>query len=99
MHIACVQSNVVFDDPATNGASAIVRIRKLAREGIDLIVFPECFLTGYCVDNKEEAKRISIPLSHSVIQQITSACARSYPFIASWDTRGSMAKRYTMALA
>ena len=61
MRIACVQKGVAFNDPATNLASALVQIDALAAQGAELIVFPEAFLTGYCVSSLEEAKSIAIP--------------------------------------
>jgi len=76
MRVACVQSNVVFNDPAANAASAVARLGLLAADGVDLVIFPECFLTGYCVDSFEEAKRIAIPSSHPAIKSIADACGR-----------------------
>jgi predicted amidohydrolase len=58
--IACVQSNVVFGDPAANAASAVIHLERLAEEGVDLAVFPEAFLTGYCVDSAEAALGIAL---------------------------------------
>jgi len=51
-------------------------LRSLADDGVDLAVFPECYLTGYCVDSADEAKRIAIPLNHTSIQEWIEASVR-----------------------
>lgn len=76
MRIACVQSNVVYGEPNANAASAVARLEPLAKQGVDLAVFTECFLTGYCVETHEEAKRIAIPGDHASLRLIAEACAR-----------------------
>jgi 5-aminopentanamidase len=60
LKIACVQSNVVFGDPAANAAAAVIYLERLAGEGVDLAIFPEAFLTGYCVDSPEAAAQIAL---------------------------------------
>src|SRR5689334_6923830 len=60
MKIACVQSGVVFNDPGANAKVAVEKLEELAGRGIDLAVFPEAFLTGYCVDSFSDAQRIAI---------------------------------------
>lgn len=77
MRVACVQSNVVYNNPVANAESAVARIKWLAHEGADLIVFPECFLTGYCVETAEEAHRIAIPINHKAIRSVVEACKNS----------------------
>lgn len=76
MRVACVQSNVVYNDPASNAASAVARLGLLAAEGVDLVIFPECFLTGYCVDSLSDALQIAIPLDHPSLKSIVDACVR-----------------------
>lgn len=68
MRIACVQSNVVFADPVANAANAIAHLEQVDAQGVEFVVFPEAYLTGYCVDSAEEAARIAIappPLARS----------------------------------
>lgn len=60
MRMACVQTDVVFNDPAANLAVAEGHLRELAAQGVKLVVFPEAFLTGYCARSEEEAKQIAI---------------------------------------
>jgi predicted amidohydrolase len=70
MRIACVQSDVVFNDPAANLANAVRLIDQLAGEGVEMAVFPEAFLTGYCVECQSDAELISIPADHPVVLEL-----------------------------
>jgi len=74
MRIACVQSNVEFGDPSANAAKAIARLRELKSEGVDLAVFPEAYLTGYCVDSSEAACSIAIPSDADPLDRLRAAC-------------------------
>ncbi len=60
MKIACVQENVAFADHATNTDVVVRYLRDLKARGVDLVLFPEAFLTGYCVDSADVALGISI---------------------------------------
>lgn len=60
MRIACVQSDVVFGDPEANLRHAIATLERLSSDSVDLAIFPEAFLTGYCVESRAEADRIAI---------------------------------------
>jgi predicted amidohydrolase len=74
MRLACVQSNVVFGDPISNAERAIERLRSLKVEGVDLAVFPEAYLTGYCVSTTEEACGIAIAPGSEALQKLQAAC-------------------------
>ncbi|HEY3780209.1 MAG TPA: carbon-nitrogen hydrolase family protein [Fimbriimonadaceae bacterium] len=76
MHLACVQTDVVFGDPLANAANAIKHLEKLRKQGADLVVFPEAYLTGYCVDCAADAHGIAIPRDHEAITQIAEAANR-----------------------
>jgi 5-aminopentanamidase len=76
MHLACVQCDVVFGDPLANAKNAIDYLEKLHIEGVDLVVFPEAFLTGYCVDCMADARSIAIPRDHESVTQIAEAAER-----------------------
>lgn len=73
MRIACCQFNVVFGDPVANAARAVSALRDLKTQGVDLVVFPEAFLTGYCVRTSEDAERISIKVSCQSGLEVSSA--------------------------
>jgi len=76
MRLACVQSNVVFGNPAANADRAIGRLQALKADGVDLAVFPEAYLTGYCVDSAEGACGIAIPRDDEALLRLRKACDR-----------------------
>lgn len=78
MKIACVQSNVAFAEPATNALALVDRLRQLAGQGVELAIFPEAFLTGYCVESREDAERIAIPVEHDCFAIIADAVRETY---------------------
>jgi predicted amidohydrolase len=73
MRIACVQTNVAFNDPAENLRTALAHIETLAAERVDLIVFPEAYLTGYCVSSADEAADIAIPCTSAIFEELQDA--------------------------
>src|SRR4051812_34126880 len=77
MRIACVQSNVVFGDPIANAAKGAAKLKELKEQGVDLAVFPEAFLTGYCVECQADADALAIVAGedpHSALQVFKDAC-------------------------
>lgn len=77
MKIACVQANVVFGDPIANAQRAVREIGRLAEAGVEVAVFPEAFLTGYCVDSLEAATGIALHRSSAVFEELQQACDES----------------------
>jgi predicted amidohydrolase len=76
MRIACVQSNVQFADPAANAVNAVAKLESLAGQGVELAIFPEAYLTGYCVANEAEAERTAIERTDASLTAIQSAVDR-----------------------
>jgi predicted amidohydrolase len=77
MRIACVQTNVTFGNPDANASAAVDKLHFLKGEGVDLAVFPEAYLTGYCAGSQEEAESIALDLSgwsHPALSKILAAC-------------------------
>lgn len=71
MRVACCQLDVVFNDPSANATRVCSTLENLSDKEVQLAVFPECFLTGYCVSSAEEARIIAIPeTDHSAHRQI-----------------------------
>ena len=58
MTLAIVQTDVVHGDPEANLANVLAHRERLA--DADLVVFPECALTGYAAADAEEARRIAV---------------------------------------
>jgi predicted amidohydrolase len=74
MRVACVQSDVSFGETLVNAERAIERLVALKAEGVDLAVFPEAYLTGYCVSNLEAAREISIQSDSEALHVLQAAC-------------------------
>lgn len=55
MRIAGVQTDIHLGQVSVNSARMSSQAREAVRQGADLVVFPECALTGYCFHNREEA--------------------------------------------
>lgn len=71
--LACCQCDVAFGDPLANAAFAASKVKALAAQSVDLILFPEAFLTGYCFRTAEEASAHAIERSHEAIRQLQEA--------------------------
>ena len=72
--IACVQMDVAIGDVAANRQQIIERIREAAAHDAQLVIFPECALTGYCFDSLDEAAPFAEPLDGPSAQAIAAAC-------------------------
>jgi predicted amidohydrolase len=70
MRIACVQSNVVFANPTANADLAIEKLNLLKDQEVDLAIFPEAFLTGYCVASAAQAESIAISRTFEGLSKI-----------------------------
>lgn len=70
VRVACVQSNVVFGSPHANAVRIKERYQTLRSELVDVVIFPEAVLTGYCVSSHSAAREIAIPRNHEVICEL-----------------------------
>jgi predicted amidohydrolase len=70
MRIACVQKDVRLGAIDENVASLKAQLRQLAGEGVDLVVFPEAALTGYCVECHADAVAIALEIDSPPIATI-----------------------------
>lgn len=55
LRVAGVQMDCLFMDKAANERRMLDTLAELASEGVGLVVFPECSLTGYCFESLDEA--------------------------------------------
>jgi 5-aminopentanamidase len=55
MKLAAVQMNVEIFDKKRNLRVVLEKLVQAARAGASLVIFPECALTGYCFNTREEA--------------------------------------------
>ena len=73
LRLACCQFDVAFGDPGANAARAVETIHRLAGDGINFVVFPEAFLTGYCVGTQKGAEELAIEVTAHNGHEITQA--------------------------
>lgn len=77
MLIACVQTDIRFADIPGNVSTVIETLNRLGPDGVDLAVFPECMLSGYGFESREEAMRAALTENSPEIRQIIEASART----------------------
>ena len=76
MQISGIQTDVRLGDVAANLASMESLTAREVDQGSRLIIFPECFVTGYCFDSREEALKSAEPLNGQIVQTAAALCAR-----------------------
>jgi predicted amidohydrolase len=60
-----------------NRARCLASLEEAAAAGCDLVVFPECALTGYMLDSAEDALRCAEPVPGPSTEALARACART----------------------
>lgn len=75
--IACVQMDVAIGEVETNRQSIVEHITTAAGQGAQLVIFPECALTGYCFDSLEESAPFAEASDGPSSTAIAEACLKS----------------------
>ncbi|HWD39589.1 MAG TPA: carbon-nitrogen hydrolase family protein [Fimbriimonas sp.] len=71
MKVAAVQMDLFYGKTPANVSRITRHLNNLKTQGVDLAVFPEAALTGYCADSFEEGVEIAIPAENpEPIQQL-----------------------------
>ncbi len=70
--VACVQMDVIYGDRDANLTRISREICKLAEQGVELVVFPECCLAGYCIESEDQRHEISVELDSTEFAVIQS---------------------------
>ncbi len=91
MRLAVVQADVVYGDPNANVDRLERELAVLDSQHVDLAVFPEAFLTGYCANSREEALRIALPSAWDNRIEETSAPRAGADI---WDRIEGCVRRY-----
>lgn len=76
MRIAAVQMDVRLGDPQANLHVIQQKLDEASRGGADLTIFPECALTGYCFESREEALPYAEPILGPSCEQLAETCKR-----------------------
>lgn len=77
MLLACVQTDIQFASVAANLDTLIKTLDSLGQKQVDLAVFPECMLTGYAFDTRDEAEAVALCESAPELQRIADASQAS----------------------
>lgn len=74
VRVAAVQMDVELAQPQKNIARMLEFLRQAARMGAQLVVFPECALTGYCYESLDEARPYAEPIPGNHTRQLAALC-------------------------
>ena len=75
VRVAAVQLDPKLGEVASNLRSILARLREAAASGARLIVFPECALTGYAFESRDEALAHAEPIPGPSTREVAAACA------------------------
>lgn len=74
--VAAVQMTPKFAAVKENFEAVSYWADEAAERGAQLIVFPECALTGYCFESKQEAMGIAEPIDSPSVNELVLWCSR-----------------------
>lgn len=73
--VAAVQAPTSMGDAARNVDVLIEQVSRCAADGIDLVVFPECGLTGYVADSRQEAAELALQHDSEYLRAVADAAS------------------------
>ena len=74
--VAAVQMDVKIGDRAANRAAILEKLEAAAKQGAQLVVFPECALSGYVYESAAEALPATETVPGETSEAIAAACQR-----------------------
>jgi predicted amidohydrolase len=74
--IAAVQMDVQLGQSETNLAAMIAKLESAVAAGALLTIFPECSLSGYCFDSREEAIPYAETIPGPSCERLAGVCSR-----------------------
>ncbi|HXG93118.1 MAG TPA: carbon-nitrogen hydrolase family protein [Blastocatellia bacterium] len=96
--IACAQIDVEIGNITANRAKIIEQIKAAARRDAELVIFPECALTGYCFDSLEEAAPHAEAIDGPSSAAIAEACRETGAFVVAGFIEKEGAAYYNAAM-
>lgn len=75
MLLACVQTGIRFSDVPGNLQCVMDWIDRAGKSGADLVVMPECMLSGYAFGSRQDALPHAVPISDPLFEQIAEKTA------------------------
>lgn len=97
-NIACAQIDCVLGEPATNRNRIISSMRSAAEREAQLVIFPECALTGYAFNSLEEAIPFAEKLDGPSSQTIAEACRETKAYAIAGFIEADDDKFYNAAM-
>ena len=92
--ICGVQTNVRFADPAANLARLIQWLDAPELASADLVVFPECMISGYCFASRADALLSAQSIEGVAVQTVSQWCKAHGKYVAfgmlETDSRGHL---------
>ena len=90
IRMAGVQMDPTIRDKGANLKRIVEYIHTVSAEGADLVVFPECALTGYCFIDLDEARLEAEPIPGPSTEIIERACreAEVHPVVGMLEEEG-----------
>lgn len=76
MRVGLVQSAPVAGDVAANLDGCLSYLTQAGDAGCDLVVFPECALSGYMFEDREQARSAAVPVPGDVVSRLLAQCRR-----------------------
>ncbi len=73
MLLACVQSDVVFADVQANLQHTLTWLEQAGSRGADLVVLPECMLSGYAYESRDQAMPHALSIDDEVFSILSEA--------------------------
>jgi len=80
--VAGIQTNVIFADCQANLTRMLSWLKDERLEGVDLVVFPECMLSGYCFNSLEEAIPHSQKIPGPATRVMEEYCQTANQYVA-----------------
>jgi predicted amidohydrolase len=75
MKVATVQMDVFYGKVPANMSRVTRHLNTLKSQGVDLAVFPEAALTGYCADSQEEALKLALDYDNPTqLEELKKLC-------------------------
>ncbi len=87
--VAGVQMDCTLGDIAGNRSAVVAKLHQAADRGAKLVVFPECVLTGYGFESREDTRKVAEPLPGPSTDAVASACAK----LGVWSVFGLLRSR------
>jgi predicted amidohydrolase len=74
LRLAVCQIDIALGEVEGNLGKVLQRLRGAAEVGARLVVFPECSLSGYCLNSREEAEELAVKATGAHWESVIDVC-------------------------